>query len=88
MTETEIVVQDIRRELRLSRSVGWQPPRTRQAAHRPQGHGRHRSIDQGLHVIPFHRQELRQQAAFNRVQLSARTLCDELKKWELAHAWQ
>lgn len=26
--------------------------------------------------------------AFNRVQLSARTLCDELKKWELAHAWQ
>ena len=55
MTETEIVVQDIRRELQmvLSRSIGRQPPRPRKATHRRRGHSQHRRRGEEVHDSAF-----------------------------------
>lgn len=87
MTETEIVVQDIRRELRWSyrdQSVA----NLLGLAKRLIDNKDTADIVRSIKAYTSYLSIAKNCEAFNRVQLSARTLCDELKKWELAHAWQ
>lgn len=90
MTETEIVVQDIRRELRWSyrdQSI----PNLRALAKRLIDHKDTADIVRSIKAYTSYlsiAKNCASKQAFNRVPLSARTLCDELKKWEQAHAWQ
>ncbi len=90
MTETEIVVQDIRRELRWSyrdQSVANLLGLAKRLIDNKDTADIVRSIKAYTSYLSIAKNCASKQA-FNRVKLSARTLCDELKKWELAHAWQ
>lgn len=90
MTETEIVVQDIRRELRWSYR-DQSTSNLRALASRLIDNKDTADIVRSIKAYTSYlsiAKNCASKQAFNRVQLSARTLCDELKKWELAHAWQ
>ena len=88
MTETEIVVQDIRRELRWS-FRDQSTSNLRALASRLIDHQDTADIVRSIKAYTSYlsiAKNCASKQAFNRVQLSAHTLCDELKKWELAHA--
>ncbi len=88
MTETEIVVQDIRRELRWSYR-DQSTSNLRALANRLIDHQDTADIVRSIKAYTLYlsiAKNCASKQAFNRVQLSAHTLCDELKKWELAHA--
>lgn len=88
MTETEIVVQDIRRELRWSyrdQSVANLLGLAKRLIDNKDTADIVRSIKAYTSYLSIAKNCASKQA-FNRVKLSARTLCDELKKWEQAHA--
>ena len=88
MTETEIVVMDIRRELRWAyrdQSIDKLQKLGNKLIDHKDTADIVRSIKAYTSYLSIAKNCASKQA-FNRVQLSAHTLCDELKKWELAHA--